>query len=98
MVIRIVRMTFQPASVQDFLAFFQEIYPVIRQMPGCRHLVLWQDVENPSVFSTYSHWETAEDLERYRQSEYFRRTWAQTKTLFAAPPQAWSHIQAHPLP
>ncbi|HCR49140.1 MAG TPA: antibiotic biosynthesis monooxygenase [Rhodothermales bacterium] len=97
MLIRIVRMTFRPETVPNFLTLFKEIFPVIRNMPGCRHLELWQDADLPEVFSTFSHWEAAEDLERYRQSEYFKATWARTKVLFDAPPLAWSQAKVFPV-
>ncbi len=94
MLIRVVRMTFQPARVGTFLDLFRASRPLIRTFPGCLHLELWQDADDPAVFCTYSHWEGEAVLEAYRQSDLFRETWAQTKPLFAARPLAFSVRQA----
>ncbi len=90
MLIRVVRMTFRPDGVAPFLDLFAASRPLIRAFPGCRHLELWRDADQPEVFCTYSHWESEAALEAYRQSELFRSTWARTKPLFAAKAQAFS--------
>ena len=94
MLIRIVRMTFLPDRVADFLRIFQASEAHIRQMPGCRFLELWQDADQPSVYCTHSHWDSAEFLNAYRRSPLFGQVWPATKSLFAAPPLAFSVQQA----
>lgn len=96
--IRLVRMTFRPEAVDTFLSVFDESSPRIRAYPGCRHLELWQDANYPNIFTTISHWENDAALERYRSSSLFTATWARTKPLFAARPEALSHVMArgHP--
>ncbi len=89
--IRVVRMTFDPAAVDDFLTLFRQVSPRIRRFEGCKHLELWEDRRYPNVFTTYSIWQSEEHLEVYRKSELFRETWAQTRRWFAAPPQAHSY-------
>nr|WP_293845829.1 antibiotic biosynthesis monooxygenase family protein [uncultured Arsenicibacter sp.] len=88
--IRIVRMTFQEDKMEAFMAIFGQSKEKIRSFPGCLHLELLCDLDKPNVRMTYSHWESAEALERYRQSELFRTTWAATKQLFADKPVAFS--------
>ena len=83
-------MTFREAHTARFLAIFQRSREQIRQFPGCQHLELWQDHHQPHVYCTYSHWDTEEALNRYRASELFAETWAQTKILFADKPQVFS--------
>jgi len=90
MLIRIVRMTFALHQVEEFLRLFEESKAQIRQMPGCLFLELWQDADQPNVYCTHSHWESAEALEAYRRSALFGRVWPATKALFAAPPLAFS--------
>ncbi|TGE25345.1 antibiotic biosynthesis monooxygenase [Hymenobacter aquaticus] len=90
MLTRIVRMTFQPEKVADFLAIFQDSENKIRNMPGCRHLELWQDADLPHVYCTHSRWDSATDLNNYRHSALFGQVWPATKALFAAPPLAFS--------
>ncbi|UPL50090.1 putative quinol monooxygenase [Hymenobacter sublimis] len=90
MLIRIVRMTFTPEAVPEFLQIFRDSEPLIRQMLGCRFLELWQDAEQPNVFCTHSHWDSADALNAYRGSELFGQVWPATKRLFAAAPVAFS--------
>jgi heme-degrading monooxygenase HmoA len=90
MLFRIVRMTFRPGETEAFQAIFRQSQPLIRAFPGCQHVELLRDIDDPCVFSTLSRWDNAEALENYRQSDLFRRTWAQTKVLFADRPQAFS--------
>lgn len=90
MIIRVVKMTFQPQQVDQFRALFKGWKVKIRGFPGNRHLELWQDAADPSVFFTYSHWDSADDLEAYRRSDVFAGVWPVVKALFAAPAQAWT--------
>ncbi|WP_317191893.1 antibiotic biosynthesis monooxygenase [Hymenobacter rubidus] len=90
MLVRIVRMTFEPRYVSAFLVLFHESAPRIRQQPGCRHLELWQDADHPATYCTHSHWDDAAALNAYRKSTLFGEVWPATKRLFAAPPVAFS--------
>ena len=90
MLIRIVRMTFQADTVADFLGIFARSREKIRAFPGCHHLDLLRDLDNPNVRMTYSLWESVDALEAYRQSDLFRTTWAATKVLFAERAVAFS--------
>lgn len=90
MIVRVVRLSFRPDAVAAFLALFEERKMRIRNFPGCRHLALWQDVNEPGVYCTYSHWDSEAALDKYRFSAFFKETWALTRAGFAAPPVAWS--------
>ena len=90
MFVRIVKMSFHPKFIKDFLIMFDEKKMLIRNTNGCKLLELYQDKNNPEIFFTYSYWESESDLENYRNSELFKDTWAQTKTYFNDKPQAWS--------
>ena len=90
MLIRIVRMSFEVEQVPAFLALFRASEQRIRQQPGCRHLELWQDTQNPAIYCTHSHWDDAAALNGYRKSALFGEVWPATKRLFAAPPVAFS--------
>ncbi len=91
MLVRIVRMTFQPDKIDDFLAIFNSTKDKIRGFAGCQHLELLQDSGNTAVFITYSHWTDSNALENYRNSALFQATWATTKALFADKPVAFSN-------
>lgn len=90
MIIRIVKMTFDPARVSEFVKVFDASKERIRNFEGCSHLKLLNDINSPNIFFTYSHWESEDHLNAYRDSELFKTTWAQTKVLFAEKPEAWS--------
>ena len=87
-------MTFRPEAVDTFIGVFDESAPRIRAFPGCLHLELWQDVSYPNILTTLSHWKDDAALEKYRSSQLFKATWARTKPLFAARPEAFSHYLA----
>jgi len=90
MFIRIVKLSFHAENVAAFLENFELMKHKIRNAPGNRLLELYRDKQNPSVFFTYSYWETEQDLENYRQSELFYDVWTFTKKLFNDKPEAWS--------
>ncbi len=94
MLVRIVKMTFREDAVDDFIALFNESKEKIRLFPGCNHLILLQGRDaDRHIFTTYSHWDNAQALEHYRQSDLFKKTWAQTKVLFNGRPEAMSFVQ-----
>lgn len=93
MLIRIVKMTFRENAIEEFQALFDQYKNDIAGQPGCTHLDLLQDIKVPSIFMTYSHWESEEALNAYRSSETFGVVWPATKKLFGAKPEAWSVIE-----
>lgn len=98
MILRVVRMTFREDRVADFLQNFELNKEKIRNFAGCRYLELWQDEHYKNIFMTYSHWESEEALNQYRDSELFKSVWGFTKTLFAAKPMAFSAKKIDELP
>ena len=90
MIIRIVKMEFNPDQVEEFQSIFHATKEKIRSQPGCQHLELLRDLNQPNVFMTYSYWDAEKDLNNYRNSELFGIVWSQTKVLFCAKPMAWS--------
>ena len=99
MLVRTVRMPFRPDRLEEFLdGVFRPSAPHIRAFPGCRHLALWRDERFANVLTTYSLWDDAAALARYRESDLFRATWARTTPLFAAAPVALSHYEVEEAP
>ena len=90
MIKRIVKMSFQPDKIDEFLSLFESVKKKIRNSEGCQHLELLQDQSNPSIIFTYSYWLEERYLEQYRFSDLFESTWAKTKKLFDGKPEAWS--------
>ena len=97
MLVRIVKMSFEPTKVSQFLANFESKKRLIRNFEGCEFLELYRDKNDSNVFFTYSYWDTEADLENYRQSELFKNVWQETKVLFNRKPEAWSVDKVHSL-
>jgi heme-degrading monooxygenase HmoA len=90
MLIRIVRMHFTEAGVDEFLEIFNANKAAIRNFPGCLHLQLLKDLNDPNTYTTLSHWDNEQSLENYRKSELFGSVWGRVKTLFSERSHAFS--------
>lgn len=88
--IRIVKMIFKEESLPAFKSMFNEVQPKINAFEGCEGVSLLEDINNPCILFTYSHWVNEDALNNYRHSALFEKTWAQTKTYFDGKPEAWS--------
>lgn len=83
-------MSFKPEEIENFKTIFKTNWQYIKGFKGCSHVELLQDENNPSVFFTYSLWQSETHLNNYRNSELFEKVWSATKVLFNDKPQAWT--------
>lgn len=83
-------MSFKPESVESFKKIFETNWQFIKGFDGCSHVELLQDENNPTIFFTYSLWQSEAHLNAYRDSELFARVWGGTKLLFNGKPEAWT--------
>lgn len=90
MIKRIVKLTFKESEIDTFLEIFEQKKNKIIASKGCLHLELWRNVNIPNILFTYSFWENEDDLNAYRHSDLFEKTWKETKVLFSGKPEAWS--------
>lgn len=90
MIRRIVKMSFAPEKLDDFLDHFPGLKLRIEAFPGCNKVELLNQKDNKNILFTISIWGDEKALENYRQSDFFRETWTRTKKLFNDKPQAWS--------
>ena len=90
MIKRIVKLTFHPEHTEAFISIFEDSKSLIRNFPGCQHVELLRDKNQPTTFFTFSLWDSESKLENYRQSELFQNTWKKTKALFSDKPAAWT--------
>jgi heme oxygenase (mycobilin-producing) len=93
MIIRVVRMHFTEAGVEEFLDIFNRNKTAIRNFPGCSHLELLKDEGDALTYTTLSHWVDRQSLEAYRQSELFGSVWGRVKTLFSERSHAFSLVK-----
>ena len=89
-ILRIVRLTFHPENVDDFITIFEESKELIGAFDGCIEVKLKKDQDHQNVYYTVSRWISNDHLNAYRKSELFEKTWAKTKKLFSDKPQAFS--------
>ncbi len=87
-------MTFREDKTEDFLQLFDQYKEAIRNQPGCTHLELLHDLQQTNSYSTYSHWESEQELNNYRHSDIFGKVWPATKALFSEKPIAHSFEQS----
>ncbi len=90
MIERIVKMGFAPDQVDAFIEIFEQNKNKIKNFDGCSYVKLLRDIKQPNQFFTYSHWESEEHLNNYRNSALFKGVWANTKNKFNQMPEAWS--------
>jgi heme-degrading monooxygenase HmoA len=83
-------MEFKEEEIASFLVNFEKVKLKIRNFPGCKHLKLLRDKHDPTIFFTYSKWNSEGALEAYRNSALFKGVWATTKPKFRSKPAAWS--------
>ena len=90
MIVRIVKMTFEPSQVEVFLEIFNTYKENIKASSGCQRLELLKDHSASNIYFTYSEWDNEESLNHYRYSSLFKTVWSQTKALFSEKAEAWS--------
>ncbi len=90
MIIRIVKMSFLKADVDNFKLLFEKFRPAILASTGCLEVTLHKNLDNDLQFFTISKWQSANDLEAYRKSAIFNEVWASVKPKFSSAAEAWS--------
>ncbi|MRT92865.1 putative quinol monooxygenase [Ancylomarina sp. 16SWW S1-10-2] len=90
MIVRFVKLKLQSQHIADFKKFTEGEKKDIIAFDGCSFLEILQDINNKNLFFSYSHWESEEALNRYRDSAFFKGNWKQVKQWFAAKAEAWS--------
>lgn len=90
MITRIVRMHFRPEEVESFIDIYRKSRPFILEMKGCLGVSLHSQAGKPEIMFTISKWDSEEDLNHYRNSDFFKQTWTKTKALFESSADAWS--------
>ena len=83
-------MTFREDFSEKFREFSLSIQDKIKSFDGYSYLDIYRDVHHPNIFFSYSYWENEEYLNSYRESDFFKATWAKTKQGFSARPEAWT--------
>lgn len=91
MIRRIVKLSLRSDAVENFKEVFESSKESILSQPGCHYVELLSDVSNPTLFFTFSLWDSEEDLNNYRETDFFKDVWSKTKGLFDdGKPEAWS--------
>ena len=90
MIIRIVKLSFQADSISNFKTIFEEYKQKIISQKGCNRIEMLENINDLNVIFTYSWWDYEDDLNNYRNSQFYKNVWSKTKILFDKKPEAWS--------
>lgn len=91
MIKRIVLMEIEPGKEAIFLDIFEGVKNQIRSSKGCMGFELLQSMhKGKTILWTISEWQSEADLEAYRTSGLFQKTWSAVKPLFSDKARAWT--------
>ncbi|ACF14489.1 Antibiotic biosynthesis monooxygenase [Chloroherpeton thalassium ATCC 35110] len=91
MIIRLVKMSFQPQESTRFLSLYKQVHPKILSFPGCVSVELLHEVHDEHAYTTYSLWQNNDALEAYRQSDFFKATWTEVRKMLRSKTLAISY-------
>jgi heme-degrading monooxygenase HmoA len=92
-------MDLKPQTEDRFLEIFNEVKEEIRNQEGCMGLELLTNIQGGNTLLwTISIWQSVNDLETYRNSPLFRKTWSEVKPFFASKARAWTLDSIQHLP
>ena len=91
MLVRIVQLEIRPEFTEKFLSLYSSHQNQIRGREGCISLQLLQSDADPNSLATLSHWTGDDALNKYRNSDFFRKLWSEVKPLFAEKAKAFSY-------
>lgn len=77
-------------DVDKFKSMIQSIQDKIKAFDGCYSVNILCDKNQKNRFFSYSTWESEEDLNNYRKSEFFTEIWSDVKKMFIKDAQAWT--------
>lgn len=84
-------MHLKPGTEALFLDIFELAKKEIRSQKGCMSIELLRSSnENMTSLWTISSWNSEADLESYRASALFKKTWSAVKPLFSDKAHAWT--------
>ena len=91
MITRIVRLTVKDdASKEAFRNIYQRRNPFKNGVKGCKAVNIMRDVMHKNIYYTVSQWDSVDDLEAYRKSDYFKETWPMVKAQLSQRAEAFS--------
>jgi heme-degrading monooxygenase HmoA len=82
MIYRVVTLHIRPDETRFFEDFFRRQKAHIEGFAGCQRAQLLRDTAQPATYYTLSEWNSEDDLNAYRASDFFAETWRITKSLF----------------
>ena len=92
MIARFVDLQIKPEHLDRAKVLLEEVAPKVRAMKGCNFLEILTDIHQIGHFTTYSYWDSEDDLNQYRDSETFKSFWDEIKPLFEQSARAWSSV------
>lgn len=65
-----------------------EYNEVPKQFSGCKHFAYWNSIVNDNQVLLYEEWDSVEDFDNYRTSDYFKELGQKLFPLLAGKPDA----------
>lgn len=93
MITRIVKLEIKEGQGENFVNIFKKNKVQILKFEGCIDVELFNDTMDENIYFTISKWNEEQDLENYRNSEFFKNLWPDAKNLFKSKANAWSLTQ-----
>lgn len=89
MITRIVKLSFKQAYRAKFESDFPQTKKVVISNDGCHDVILLKSKE-AGIYFTYSTWDSEVHLNKYRNSDTFKKIWSQFKINFDNKAEAWT--------
>lgn len=73
MILMTLKIMAPPQSRNEILRTLNSVLGPTQSEPGCLTCKMYQDIENAAVLTLVEEWDSQSDLDRYLQSEDFRK-------------------------
>ena len=89
---RVIMITVPPESVEEAERVWKtECAPLMVRQQGCRSEKLMKSLDRPGLYISYSEWDSAEDITRYRESTDHETIQSETHALQGARAVVWCY-------
>ncbi len=91
-VARVIIINVPEANTQDVERVWKsECAPLMVRQQGCQSEKLMKSLERPGLYISYSEWDSAEDIDRYRESNDHETIQSETRALQDARAVVWCY-------
>jgi heme-degrading monooxygenase HmoA len=89
---RVIMITVPPENAADAERVWKtECGPLMIRQKGCRSEKLMKSLDRPGLYISYSEWDSADDIDRYRESTDHETIQSETYALEGARAVVWCY-------